>query len=120
MFIRIENLPLGAIGFEASGWVTVDDRMSVLEPEINSALETGDKVKLLYVAGPAFDGYDDGGFLDDAVFGTRHFTDFDKIAFVADTGPYDRAVQALEGLMPVELKVFPTRHIEAAKRWLAA
>lgn len=120
MFTRIENLPLGAIGFEASGWVTINDRVQVLEPEIDSALETGDKVKLLYVAGPEFDGYDDGGFLDDAVFGTRHFTDFHKIAFVADNGPYDRAVQALEGLMPVELKVFPTRYIEAAKQWLAA
>jgi hypothetical protein len=120
MFTPIEGLHGGAIGVRASGQITLADRRSVLEPGITSALETGDKVKLLYVAGPDFDGYDDGGLFDEAVFGTRHFTAFEKIAFVADDGPYDRAVHALEGLMPAALKVFPTRSIEAAKAWVAA
>ena len=71
----------------------------MLEPTIEWALETatrGDgKVRLLYVAAPDFDGYDEGSLLDDAVFGTRHFTDFDRIAFVSDEGPYTRSVLAL-------------------------
>jgi len=67
-----------------------------------------------------FDGYEEGSLLDDAVFGTRHFTDFEKIAFVTEDGPYDRAVSALKGLMPTSLKVFRTREIDAAKKWLAA
>jgi hypothetical protein len=120
MFTPIEGLPVGAIGFEATGLVTTADRETVLEPTIDWALAEGGKIKLLYLAGPDFAGYDEGEPLDDAVFGTRHFTDFEKIAFVADDGPYDRAVHALDGLMPAMLRIFPTCELEAAKEWLAA
>ncbi len=119
MFKPIENLPDGAVGFEAHGRVTDVDRRTVLEPTIAWALEQGGKVRLLYVAGSDFDGYDRGGLYDDAVFGTRHFTDFDKIAFVSDEGPYDRAVKAMDGLMPTALRVFATADIGKAKAWLA-
>ena len=119
MFTAIEGMPQGAIGFAASGMVTMADREDVLEPTLEWAIERNGKVRLLYVAGPEVDGYEEGVPLDDAVFGTRHFTDFDKIAFVADDGPYDRAVHALEGLMPAALRVFKTRELAAAKAWLA-
>ena len=120
MFTPIDNLPPGAVGFTASGRVTVDDRESVLAPTIERARADGRRVKLLYVAGPDFSGYDRGGLYDDAVFGTRHFTDFEKIAFVAEDGPFNRAVQAMDGLMPAELRVFSVGEIAAAKEWLAA
>jgi hypothetical protein len=119
MFTRIENLPAGAIGFEAIGRITEEDRLGVLEPTIELALEDGHPVRLLYVAGPRFDGYDPNALFDNAVFGTRHFSDFEKIAFLAEDGPYRRAVRALDGLMPAELRVFATREVEAAKAWLA-
>ncbi|MEX0853205.1 MAG: STAS/SEC14 domain-containing protein [Bauldia sp.] len=118
MFTPIENLPPGAIGFVANGRITVEDRKNVLEPTIDWAFEMGGPVKLLYVAGRDFTGYDRGGLYDDAVFGTRHFTDFDKIAFVAEDGPYARSVKALDGLMPAQLRVFPAEDIARAKAWL--
>lgn len=119
MFSRIDNLPAGAIGFEAVGRVTEADRHAVLEPTIAAAAENGGQVRLLYVAGPRFDGYDPNTPLDDAVFGSRHFADFAKIAFLAEDGPYARAVVALEGLMPADLRLFPTGAVDAAKAWLA-
>ena len=119
MFTPIENLPPGAIGFVANGHITVDDRRAVLEPTIDWALEVSGRVKLLYVAGSDFAGYERGGLYDDAVFGTRHFTDFDKIAFVADDGPFNRAVHAMEGLMPAAVRVFRVSEVDAAKAWLA-
>src|SRR5665213_2640393 len=100
MFKAIDNLPDGAVGFEAHGRVTDAERRAVVETTIDSALEQRRKVRLLYVAASDFAGYDRGGLYDDAVFGTRHFTDFEKIAFVAAEGPYDRAVKAIDGLMP--------------------
>ena len=54
------------------------------------------------------------------MFGTRHFRDFERIAFLAEDGPYRRAAGAMDGLMPASLKVFPVHEIEAAKAWLAA
>ena len=118
MLTEIIGMPDGAIGFAASGVVTPDERKRLLEPQIATARDGG-KVRLLYMAGPDFAGYGEGAMLDEAVFGTRHFTDFKKIAFVSDAGPYDRAVQALDGLMPAALKVFRTGDIDLAKEWLA-
>ena len=43
----------------------------------------------------------------------------EKIAFLAEEGPYRRAVFALEGLMPAELRLFPAGAVEQAKAWLA-
>jgi hypothetical protein len=120
MFTPIAELPAGAIGFAARGRITQRDRNTILEPTITSALAAGEKIKLLYVAGPDFDGYEEEAPWDEAIFGTRHFTDFDRIAFVADEGRHHMAVQALEGIMPTKLRVFRTDEIEAAKDWLAA
>ncbi len=120
MFKAIDNLPDGAVGFEAHGRVTDAERRAVVEPTIDWVLEQRGKVRLLYVAASDFAGYDRGGLYDDAVFGTRHFADFEKIAFVADEGPYDRAVKAIDGLMPAAVRVFPIAEISAAKAWLAA
>jgi hypothetical protein len=120
MFKAIEDLPKGAVGFEAHGRVTDDDRRTVLEPTIEWALETREKIRLLYVAAPDFTGYEHADLYDDAVFGTRHFADFERIAFVADEGPYTRSVAALEGLMPATLRVFGSDEVGAAKAWLGA
>jgi hypothetical protein len=120
MFTAINDMPAGAIGFAASGVVTRTDRRTILEPTIGSALADGGRVRLLYVAGDDFDGYDAGLPLDDAVFGSRHFSDFEKIAVVSDAAPLRRAVTALSGLMPAELRVFRQTEVAAAKRWLAA
>lgn len=119
MFTEINDLPPGAIGFVASGRITADERLSVLEPSLCSAVARGERVRLLYVAGPDFEGYDRGGLYDDAVFGTRHFNDFERIAFVAEDGPYNRAVHAMEGLIPAEVRVFAPAEMPVARLWLA-
>ena len=104
MFTPIEALPSGVIGFEAHGQITRADSLEILSPRIDSAGRSGAKVKLLYVAAHDFAGYANGTLLDDAVFGTRHFNSFARIAFVGEEGPYARAVEALDGLMPATLR----------------
>ena len=119
MFTPIEALPSDVIGFEAHGRITRADGLRILSPSIDSAGRSGAKVKLLYVAAADFDGYADGAFLDEAVFGTRNFNSFERIAFVGEEGPYARAVEALDGLMPTALRRFSTSDIEKAKRWIS-
>jgi hypothetical protein len=118
MFTRIDNLPEGIVGVVASGQVTADDRRRVLEPTIEDTVEAAGRVRLLYVAGPDFAGYDRGGLYDDAVFGTRHFNHFDRIAFVVNDGPYQRAVLAMNGLMPAHLRIFAPAEFLDAEEWL--
>lgn len=119
MLTPIDALPADVIGLEAHGRIASADTLKILLPRIDSAGRSGAKVKLLYVAGPDFDGYADGAVLDDAVFGTRHFNAFERIAFVGEEGPYARAVEALDGLMPTRLKRFAHSELEKAKRWIS-
>jgi hypothetical protein len=120
MLTRIEDLPAGAIGVVASGRVTREERRAMLEPTIADAIGEHGRLRLLYVAGPDFDGYESGGLYDEAVFGTRNFTAFERIAFVAEDGPYRRAVGAMDGLMPAALKLFGPAEIAIARDWLEA
>ena len=119
MLTALTDLPTGAIGFRASGKVSAEEGRKVLGPALEAALRRGKKLRFLYFAGPEFDGYESGRVWDDAVFGSRHFSDFEKLAFVSDKASYRRAVATLDGLMPTALRVFGTRDIDAAKAWLA-
>jgi hypothetical protein len=119
MLTALTDLPDGTIGFRASGRVSAEERRAVLAPALDRALRRGRKLRFMYVAGPEFDGYESGDIWDEAVFGSRHFGDFEKLAFVSDKAAYRRAVATLDGLMPTALKVFRTRELKAAKDWLA-
>ena len=118
MFTPIDRLPNGVIGFEAHGRITATDRQAVLVPSIDAARCAG-RIKLLYVAGSDFDGYEPRTLFDEAIFGTRHFTFFERIAFVGEDGPYARAIDALEGLIPAALRRFACGDLDRAKAWLA-
>lgn len=120
MFTPIDRLPEGVIGIEAHGRITRADRQEILVPRIDAARASGSKVKLLYVTGSDFAGYDQDTLFDDTIFGTRHFTAFERIAFVGEEGPYTRAIDALDGLMPATLRRFACGDIRRAKDWLAA
>jgi hypothetical protein len=119
MLKELDNMPSGAIGFRASGKVSSDEGRNVLSPAIEAARSGGKKLRFLYFADDGFDGYESGRIWDDAVFGSRHFSDFEKLAFVSDQAAYRRAVAMLEGLMPTALKVFRTRELDQAKAWLS-
>ncbi len=119
MFTPIEALPRDVIGLEAHGRVASADTLKIIAPRIDNAGRCGARVRLLYVAADDFDGYADGALFDDAVFGTRHFNSFERIAFVGEEGPYARAVEALDGLMPTKLRRFARNDIEQAKRWIS-
>jgi hypothetical protein len=119
MFTPIEALPEDVLGLEAHGRITRAETLKILLPRIDSAGRSGAKVRLLYVAAADFDGYADGAVLDEAVFGTRNFNSFERIAYVGEEGRYTRAVEALNGLMPTALRRFAASEIDKAKRWIS-
>ena len=120
MFTRLNDLPTGAIGVRASGTVTCRDSAVVLEPSIRPVLDAGRQVRLLYIVDHDFAGYDPNVPFDEAVFGTQSLHKFERIAFLAEDGRYSRAVGAMEGLIPADIKLLPADAVEAAKAWLAA
>lgn len=120
MLTIINDVPAGTIGFQASGRVTAHDQDRILEPALRNTLLAQRSVRLLYQVAPDFEGYDPQTPLDDAVFGTRHFNHFERIAFLSEDGPFRRAVSAIDGLMPADVKTFAISEGDAAKDWLSA
>jgi hypothetical protein len=69
MLELLDDLPDNAIGVRAIGDVEGDDYEDVLVPAIEDRLSRHDKVRLLYLLGPEFTGYEGGGIREDAKLG---------------------------------------------------
>lgn len=117
MFTKVEGLPAGVIGVEASGEVGGDDYRDVLVPMIEEALAGGSKVRLLYVIDEDAD-ITAGGAWADAKLGVKHFTAFDRIAVVTDIDWIENSVKALGWAIPGEVKTFDDDDRDEAVEWL--
>jgi SpoIIAA-like len=117
MFKLIEGLPPDVIGIEAIGKVTHEDYKTVLIPKAEALIAKG-PVKLLYVAGDRFEGYELEALWDDAAFGVKHWTDFSRVAVVADQAWLRAAVTMFKPLFPSEVRLFRLGDLNAAKAWI--
>ena len=60
----LDHMPIGTIGFEATGKVTKEDYEGVLVPAVAAAVDRG-PVRLLYVLGEDFESYSPGAMWSD-------------------------------------------------------
>jgi len=114
----MDDLPDGIVGVRAFGEVDDDDYQDVLDPAINDALSRHDKIRLLYVLGPEFTGYDADAIWEDTKLGVRTFTDYERMAVVTDAVWVRRAVRALGWLIPGKVQVFHLDRLEEARDWV--
>lgn len=120
MIEMIQGLPEGVIGARAVGSVTAEDYESILMPAVEGALSAHDKVRMLYVLGAEFEGYDSEAALDDTRMGLRHWADFERIAVVTDHSVLRTAIKGFGFLMPGEVRVFSVDELESARAWVSA
>ncbi len=118
MFKLIEGLPLDVIGIEATGKVTHEDYKTVLIPKVEAMMAKG-PVKLLYVIGEGFQGYELEALWDDAAFGVKHWHDFSRVGVVADQAWVRGGVAAFKPFLPCEMRLFELAGLDAAKAWIA-
>lgn len=99
-----------------SGRISDEDYKTVLIPALDRAIEEHDHIKALVILDDV--SYSLGAMFDDAELGIRHWSGFDRIAVVGETGWMTRAIRAFAPVMPCPLKVFEPGHEEEARRWL--
>jgi hypothetical protein len=114
----LKDLPDEVVGVRAVGEIDDDDYEDVLEPAIKDCLSRHEKVRLLYVLGPEFTGYEADAVWADTKLGLKTFTDYERMAIVTDTAWLRRTVKAFGWLIPGEVKVFPYDQIAAARSWV--
>jgi Putative heavy-metal-binding/SpoIIAA-like len=60
MLEKISDVPDSVLGFKASGELTSDDYRNVLVPAVEAALQSRDKLRLLYLLGDDVTGFSAG------------------------------------------------------------
>ena len=116
----LTGLPDQVVGVRAVGEVEDDDYEQVLEPAVRDRLSRHDKIRLLYVLGPEFTGYDADAMWEDTKFGAKTFTDYDRMAIVTDTTWLRRTVKAFGWAIPGEVRVFPYDGLDEARTWISS
>jgi hypothetical protein len=118
MIELIDGLPDHVLGVRAIGEVDDDDYADVLVPAIEDRLSRHDKIRLFYVLGPEFDGYDAEAVWEDAKLGMRTFSSYERVAVVTDSDWVRRGVKAFGWLMPGDVRVFTDDQAGEARTWI--
>jgi hypothetical protein len=122
MIERISDVPEGVIGVRASGKLTKDDYVNVLEPALKEAVDTGE-ARVLFVL-PDFDGLEPEAWLEDVKTGLgvelKNRSAWKKLAVVSGVDWVAKSMRFFAWAMPGELKVFEMDEMDKAKEWVAA
>ena len=119
MLRRIQDMPVGTIGFEAIDEVEDDDWEDTVEPVLRREMADGKKIRLLYLLGAEARDVEGDAVTADTGFRARHATSFERVAVVSDEDWMRPAVRALSALLPGKAKAFRVHDLAAAKAWLA-
>lgn len=119
MIEQLKDLPAGTLGFRAHGQVTASDYERVIVPDVEAAFALNRKLRLLYVMGEDFTGFDPGAMWDDAKLGMRHVSGWDRVALVTDVPWLRMTAQAMGFVVPAEFRLFALAELAEAKRWIS-
>jgi len=117
MFNFIEGLPPDVLAIEAIGQVTHDDYRNTLIPRAEAMMAKG-PIKMLYVVGVAFTGFDLEALWDDSAFGIKHWHDFSQIAVITDYTWLRTMVSMFKPFFHGEVRLFMLSELPDAKDWI--
>ena len=120
MLDKISDLPDSVLGFRASGELTSDDYQNVLIPAVEAALQSRDKLRLLYLLGDDVTGFSAGAAWQDTKVGMAHATRWEKIAVVTDKDWLRHSVNIFGYLIPGEIKAFTAAEEADARAWITS
>lgn len=117
-FEILDGYPADVIAISARGKITREDYETVLIPAVERVAKSQGKVKLVYVLGPAFEGYTAGAAWDDAKLGFLHMGDFARIAVVTDVEWIRLGVKMFAPMMPCPVRLFHVGETSVARDWI--
>jgi hypothetical protein len=118
----IQDMPAGTLGFRVAGHLTREDYTSVLVPPLRAAIESGERLRVLYAIGPELH-MEPRALIEDLKvelgFGVRHHEAWERIAVVTDLDWLWRAFGLFSWMVPGEMRMFHESELDRAKDWLA-
>ncbi|MCB0727677.1 MAG: STAS/SEC14 domain-containing protein [Ignavibacteriae bacterium] len=119
MLKLMKDLPDNVIGVTGEGEITGSDYENILIPAVEEKLKNHEKVRFIYHMGKDFKGFDAKAMFDDTMLGIKHFTAWERIAFVSDHDHYNSMVKFFGHLIPGDIKVFKNDELNDAIKWVS-
>ncbi|HWB70359.1 MAG TPA: STAS/SEC14 domain-containing protein [Solirubrobacterales bacterium] len=121
MIERIDAMPAGTIGARASGKLSKDDYVSVLEPAITEGIDSGE-LRFVFVV-TDFEGVEPSAAVEDMKTGlraiVRDHAAWRRFALVTDVEWIASAFRLFAWMTPGEVRIFEPGDLEQAKAWVA-
>ena len=118
MISELQEMPIGVIGFEATGKLEAEDYSKVLLPAIERAAAAGDVRVLIEIRD--FDGLSAGALWEDLKMGVEHLRAWKRIALVTDVEWMSHMASLFGWMTPGEMKHFSLAERSTALAWVAA
>jgi hypothetical protein len=112
----IDDLPDGCIGARASGYLTLDDYETAIEPDVESIIERHAKLRLILHLDDNFEGFGEGawGQLTDELLHVH----FHRGALVTNDGHVAGAVNILKWTLRGHVRTFHNGEFDQAVHWI--
>ncbi|MEX0172297.1 STAS/SEC14 domain-containing protein [Streptomyces sp. LMG1-1-1.1] len=117
MIKKLEGMPSGVIGFEASGKLSAEDYRDTVLPALVEAAQAGE-VRFLIVVRD-FGGMSGGALWQDLKVGVEHLRAWKRIALVTDIEWMTHVTSLFGWMTPGETRTFPVDKRDAAVTWVS-
>lgn len=121
--MMIEVLPKSegkTLGVRLTSKATAEDYEKIFVPALESLIKEHGKVRCLYFMDEGFQGWELGAMWDDAKFGIKHKSDFEKIAVVGGPKWAEWCNKIASHLVSGEMKTYPVDQLDDAWSWVKA
>jgi SpoIIAA-like len=118
MFRFLDDMSSNVLAIEATGKVTHEDYCNTLVSRVEAMSAKG-PIRMLYVIGKEFTGFELEALWDDGKLGLKHWRDFSHVAVVADQAWLRAAVSIFMPFFRGEVRMFGLSQLPAAKDWIA-
>ncbi|MDQ2718627.1 MAG: STAS/SEC14 domain-containing protein [Bacteroidota bacterium] len=115
----INGLSPKVAAFKATGTVTEDDYIKIVNPLCDKVYKEYNRINYLLVIATPLKKFTAGAWIKDALLGFIYFTDWKRIAIVSEQKGIKDFTNFFGKLIPGKTKGFMMQDLEDAKRWVS-
>ena len=115
----IHGLPAHVAAFNATGKITEDDYIKIINPLVAKIEKEFGRVSYLLVINTSLSNYSIGAWIKDALLGFNYFMKWNKLAIVSEKKGIRDFTDFFGKIIPPKTKGFMMDDILAAKRWVS-
>jgi SpoIIAA-like len=115
----IHGLPSYVTAFRATGIVTREHYLIIINPLVKSVVTAFGKVNYMLVLNTSIRNYTTGAWIEDALLGIRYFNKWKKIAIVTEKDEVKKFTDTFGKLIPPQTKGFKLEDLSIAKQWIS-